>query len=78
MKTVGADLGPMAMADLVGLTTAYNVTKTYAELTGETVWKDRNDFLKENFIEKNKLGISTGEGFYTYPDPVYRDADFLK
>jgi len=78
MKTVGADLGPMAMADLVGLTTAYNVTKTYAELTGESVWKDRSDYIKENFIDKNKLGISTGEGFYTYPNPAYQEADFLK
>lgn len=78
MKTVGADLGPMAMADLVGLTTAYNVTKTYAELTGEATWKERSDFLKENFIDKNKLGISTGEGFYTYPNPAYQEVDFLK
>ena len=78
MKTVGADLGPMAMADLVGLTTAYNVTKTYAELTGEAAWKHRSDFLKENFIDQNKLGISTGEGFYTYPNPAYQDAGFLK
>ncbi len=78
MRTVGADLGPMAMADLVGLTTAYNVTKTYAELTGEASWKDRSDFIKDNFIDQNKLGIATGEGFYTYPNPAYQDADFLK
>lgn len=78
MKTLGADLGPMAMADLVGMSTAYHVTQSYAELTGEQQWKDRRDFLKENFIEKNKLGISTGEGFYTYPNPAYQHADFLK
>ena len=78
MKTLGADLGPMAMADLVGLTTAYNVTKTYAELTGEDIWKDRCDFIKDNFIDHNKLGIATGEGFYKYPNPAYQDADFLK
>ncbi|WP_317126301.1 3-hydroxyacyl-CoA dehydrogenase [Chryseobacterium sp. 3008163] len=78
MKTVGADLGPMAMADLVGLNTAYNVTKAYAELTGEKAWKDRSYFIKENFIDQNKLGISTGEGFYKYPNPAYQEADFLK
>ena len=78
MKTVGANLGPMAMADLVGMTTAYNVTKSYAELTGEEIWKNRRDFLKENFIDRNKLGITTGEGFYKYPNPAYQAADFLK
>lgn len=78
MKTVEANLGPMAMADLVGMTTAYNVTKSYAELTGEEIWKNRRDFLKENFIDRNKLGITTGEGFYKYPNPAYQAADFLK
>lgn len=78
MKTVGTDLGPMAMADLVGMNTAYNVTKSYAELTGDELWIKRNEFIKENFIDKNKLGIATGEGFYKYPNPAYQDADFLK
>jgi len=78
MKTLGADLGPMAMADLVGMNTAYNVTKSFAEQTGEQVWKERQDFIKENFIDKNKLGVSTGEGFYAYPNPAYQSVDFLK
>ncbi|MFD2034613.1 3-hydroxyacyl-CoA dehydrogenase [Belliella marina] len=78
MKTLGADLGPMAMADLVGMATAYNVTKSYAELTGDEIWEKRRDFVKENFIDKNKLGIATGEGFYKYPNPAYQDTDFLK
>lgn len=50
MKTLGADLGPMAMADLVGMTTAYNVSASYLEVTGEEVWKERRDFLKENWL----------------------------
>lgn len=78
MKSLGVDLGPMAMLDFVGMNTAYNVIQSYAKLTGEEVWIKRRDFLKENFIDQNKLGISTGEGFYKYPDPAYQDADFLK
>jgi 3-hydroxyacyl-CoA dehydrogenase len=78
MKSLGADLGPMAMADMVGMNTAYNVTRSFAELTGDDLWKQRNDFIKENFIDKNKLGIATGEGFYSYPNPAYQDSDFLK
>lgn len=78
MKTLGAAVGPMAMGDLVGINTAYNVTNSFAELTGEEIWKNRRDFIKENFIDSGKLGISTGEGFYTYPNPAYQDEDFLK
>ncbi|WP_379963606.1 3-hydroxyacyl-CoA dehydrogenase family protein [Epilithonimonas sp. UC225_85] len=62
---------PMAMADLVGMTTAYNVTNSYAELTDEDIWKERRDFLKQNFIDQNKLGITTGEGFIpTQTQPI--------
>lgn len=78
MKSLGVDLGPMAMVDLVGMNTAYNVIKSYAALTGDDVWKQREDFMKVNFIDKNKLGISTGEGFYKYPNPAYQETDFLK
>jgi 3-hydroxybutyryl-CoA dehydrogenase len=78
MKSLGVDLGPMAMLDFVGMNTAYNVVSSMAESTGDGVWKERQDFMKENFIDKNKLGISTGEGFYKYPNPAYQDADFLK
>ena len=78
MKTMGADLGPMAMGDLVGMNTAFNVSRSFFEMTGDKIWEDRMNFVKENFINKNKLGIITGEGFYKYPNPSYRDVDFLK
>jgi 3-hydroxybutyryl-CoA dehydrogenase len=77
MKSLGVDLGPMAMVDFVGMNTAYNVMRSYAESTGDEVWKQRQDFMKENFIDKNKLGIATGEGFYKYPNPEYQNPDFL-
>lgn len=78
MKSLGVDLGPMAMLDFVGMNTAYNVVTSMAQTTGEEVWKQRQAFMKENFIDKNKLGISTMEGFYKYPNPAYQNADFLK
>ncbi len=38
----------------------------------------RAEFIKENFIDKGKMGVSTGEGFYKYPNPSYEHPDFLK
>jgi 3-hydroxybutyryl-CoA dehydrogenase len=29
-------------------------------------------------IEKGELGVKTGKGFYTYPDPAYLEPGFLK
>lgn len=60
------------------MNTAYNVVSAMAASTGDQVWKQRQDFMKEHFIDKNKLGIATGEGFYNYPNPAYQNIDFLK
>ena len=49
-----------------------------AEATKDPVKQKVVEYLKENFIDKGKLGVATGEGFYTYPDPAYKDKDFLK
>jgi 3-hydroxybutyryl-CoA dehydrogenase len=29
-------------------------------------------------IKRGNLGVKTGKGFYTYPDPEYRHPGFLK
>ena len=34
--------------------------------------------LENEFINQNKLGLPTGQGFYSYPNPAYESATFLK
>jgi hypothetical protein len=34
--------------------------------------------LLKTYIEQGKLGEKTGEGFYSYPNPRYREADFTQ
>jgi 3-hydroxybutyryl-CoA dehydrogenase len=34
--------------------------------------------LLKEYIDQGKLGEKSGAGFYTYPKPAYRDAEFLK
>lgn len=69
-KTVN---GPFGMLDLIGLDTAWHVS----------VARDNREsqrfatFLKQ-YIDQGKLGVKTGEGFYQYPDPEYKNRDFLK
>jgi 3-hydroxyacyl-CoA dehydrogenase len=45
---------------------------TVAETT-----KIATDFL-DSYIQKGELGVKTGKGFYSYPDPDYQKPDFLK
>ncbi|WP_117880421.1 3-hydroxyacyl-CoA dehydrogenase [Aureibaculum luteum] len=78
MKATGAPLGPFGILDVVGITTAYNIDKMKAEKTKDELKIKTVNYLKEKFIDKNKLGVSTGEGFYKYPNPAYESPDFLK
>jgi 3-hydroxyacyl-CoA dehydrogenase len=78
MVATGAPTGPFGILDIVGITTAYNINKMEAEKTGDSVKQKVVDYLKENFIDKGKLGVASGKGFYTYPNPSFQDANFLK
>jgi 3-hydroxyacyl-CoA dehydrogenase len=78
MVATGAPVGPFGILDVVGITTAYNINKMAADATQDPVKLKIVELLKTDFIDKGKLGVATGEGFYTYPDPEYKSADFLK
>lgn len=78
MVATGAPKGPFGILDIVGITTAYNINKMAAEKTNNPTKIKVVDYLKSNFIAQNKLGVATGEGFYNYPNPAYKDKDFLK
>jgi 3-hydroxybutyryl-CoA dehydrogenase len=70
-------MGPFAIFDLIGFQTVYNIAMNAAEAGNEQMRKGAA-LLKERFIDKGKLGKSTGEGFYKYPNPAYESADFIK
>jgi len=65
--------GPFGIIDNIGLDTAWHVVKEKDDAASQAFAK----LLKE-YIDEGKLGEKTGEGFYTYPKPAYRDAGFLK
>ena len=58
----GAPSGPFQIYDVVGLTTAYNIASSSPDAGSRAFAR----YLKENYIDKGKLGVATGEGFYTY------------
>ena len=78
MVATGAPVGPFGILDVVGVTTAYNINKMAADKTQNPTKIKAAAMLKENYIDKNKLGVATGEGFYKYPNPAYWEKNFLK
>ncbi len=78
MIVTGAPVGPFGILDTIGINTAYNITKIAADTTKNPARIKAAKYLKEQMIDQNKLGVATGEGFYTYPNPAYMDPNFLK
>ena len=78
MKATGAPMGPFAIVDLVGINTVYNISKMNAEQTKNPSAQLVVDLLKSEFIDKGILGMPTDKGFYSYPNPKYKDQDFLE
>jgi 3-hydroxybutyryl-CoA dehydrogenase len=65
-------MGPFGLLDSIGLDTAWHVTRQMPDKHSQAF----AGLLKE-YIDQGKLGEKTGEGFYTYPKPAFRDKDFL-
>ncbi len=77
MIAMKSSIGPFGILDKVGITTAYNIAFAKGE-RGFEEYIRLAELLKTEYIDKGKLGAATGEGFYKYPNPAYRDPDFLK
>lgn len=62
----GAPLGPFQILDIVGLTTAYNIISMDPEAQNPESVKGKIATMLKEYIDAGKLGINTGEGFYSY------------
>ena len=78
MISTGAKIGPFGIIDTVGMQTMYNIDILWGEKSGDQSMLDRAALIKKEYIDKGKMGVSSGEGFYKYPNPAYQNPDFLK
>jgi len=77
MISTGAKYGPFGIIDMIGMQTVYNIALMNGQKTNNKEMIERAAKIKAEFIDKGKLGIATGEGFYKYPNPKYNNPDFL-
>ena len=78
MISTGSKMGPFGVMDIIGLQTIYDIEMLLGEKFSDKAMLARAEFYKNNFIDKGKIGVKSGEGFYKYPDPAYSDPGFLK
>lgn len=76
MTIYGAEIGPFGMMDRVGLDVVRDIEMIYYGESGNE--RDAPPRLLLDKIERGELGLKTGKGFYTYPDPRFLDPDWLR
>ena len=69
-------VGPFGSMDHVGLDVVWDIEMSYFNGEGKDPKVHPPEALKQK-IDKGELGVKSGKGFYTYPDPEYMSDDFL-
>lgn len=76
MLVMGAPLGPCAMMDMVGLDVVRDIEMVYYRQSGEPTDLPPRFLLDK--IQRGELGVKTGRGFYTYPNPAWQEPGWLE
>ena len=76
MIAIGMPLGPFALMDMVGLDVVRDIEMVYYRESGDE--GDAPPRLLLDKIERGELGVKSGKGFYTYPDPAFQKPGWLK
>lgn len=76
MIWTGMSQGPFGTMDAVGLDVVYGIEMVYYNESKSP--RDRPPRALKAMVDRNHLGVKTGRGFYTYPNPEYKSPNFLK
>jgi 3-hydroxybutyryl-CoA dehydrogenase len=77
MHITKAPVGPLGALDAVGLDTVWTITDYWARQLGDPQLRANAAFLKD-YVDRGDLGVKTGRGFYTYPEPAYARPGFVE
>lgn len=77
MLLFGIPRGMLGAMDHVGLDTEWHIWQSLADMSGDPTDQAVADRLKRDYVDKDVLGVKSGEGFFTYPEPAYEREDFL-
>ena len=77
MLHLGMPVGIFGLNDYVGLDTIWHILESNARISGNAFTQQMADIYKREYIDKGWLGVKSGRGFYTYPNPAYALPEFL-
>jgi 3-hydroxybutyryl-CoA dehydrogenase len=77
MHITKAPIGPLGALDAVGLDTVWSITDYWARRLDDQQLRANAAFLKA-YVDRGDLGVKSGRGFYTYPDPAYAQPGFIE
>ena len=69
-------IGPFGIMDAVGLDTVWRITDYWAGVTGDPQLRANATFLQD-YLDRGRLGLKSGGGFYDYPNPAFGRPGFL-
>ncbi|MCP4347777.1 MAG: 3-hydroxyacyl-CoA dehydrogenase [Desulfobacterales bacterium] len=76
MGVTNSPAGPFGMMDSVGLDIVWKIVDHHANTSKQPQLIASAAFLKE-YLDDGKLGLKSGQGFYTYPDPLFMQPGFI-
>jgi 3-hydroxybutyryl-CoA dehydrogenase len=68
--------GPFGYMDRIGLDVIRDVEMQYYLDSGDE--RDKPPQMLEEMVAQGHLGVKSGRGFYTYPNPAYEQANWLR
>lgn len=69
-------IGPFGMLDAIGLDLVYEISEYWGKVLDDPNIRANAEFLK-TYFDKGQLGVKSGRGFYSYPNPAFRTPDFI-
>jgi 3-hydroxybutyryl-CoA dehydrogenase len=77
MHVTKAPVGPLGALDAVGLDTVWTITDYWARELNDEQLRANARFLRA-YVDRGDVGVKSGRGFYTYPDPAYSQPGFIR